>query len=143
MSSRPNSSSEPETVVVSMSATKELMEELDDVISMRGYHSRSQALRDAITDFLRKYSIQAEAGSMGMVAILVKVVDHVAFDQGLSKILHGDSTLAVMSISRSIEDDVHIRTVLVNGELGRISELIGQIRAVRGAAGMEFTILPL
>lgn len=143
MSNLPDSTTDSESVVVSMSASRELMAQFDDVVNLRGYHSRSQALRDAITDFLRKYRIQSEPGSLGMVVILVKVIDTVSFDTGLSRALLVDADLDAICISRSINEDSHIRTILVNGNLSGISDLIGRIRAIRGASTVEFAILPL
>ena len=137
--STPDSSA---TVVISMSATQDLLMQLDEVITVRGYHSRSQALRDAIIDFLNKYRLQASPGERGIVSIIVRVKDQIAFDKGLAHVL-SNSDLNIMSLSRKIDDDTPIRLIQADGTLSEISDLIGKTRAISGVESVEFAMLPL
>ena len=51
---------------ISMSLPKKILNEFDDVLKDRGYHSRSKGIRDALQDYILRYQWMNE-----MVSLLV------------------------------------------------------------------------
>ena len=60
---------------IGVSLPKNLLDEFDRIISTRGYSSRSEAIRDAIRNYISEYKwLESEKGEV--VGVMVVVYDH-------------------------------------------------------------------
>ncbi len=134
----------PETLIVSVSLTKELVEKLDMIKEERGYFSRSEVVRDAIRDLLESFELGKMESSRVLATIIVlsdfkqKTVDH-----RLTNLRHEFEDVVVENIHRHIGRDYCLDIFIAEGNNERIAKLVGRIRGIRGIHQVKTTFASL
>lgn len=129
---------------VTVTLDDDLMSELDQVIAMKGYQNRSEAIRDLARAGIREAAVEAVPGR-DCVAALVYVYDHTARE--LSKRLvrsfhdHHDLSLATMHIHLDHDDCMEV-TVL-KGATSNVQHFAGQVIAERGVRHGRLIVIPV
>lgn len=129
---------------VTVTLDDDLMSELDQVIAMKGYQNRSEAIRDLARAGIREAAVEAAPGR-DCVAALVYVYDHTARE--LSKRLvrsfhdHHDLSLATMHIHLDHDDCMEV-TVL-KGATSNVQHFAGQVIAERGVRHGRLIVIPV
>ena len=118
---------------VSLTLPKDLLDELDRVLKAQGYASRSEAVRDALRDFLTSYRWRQELKGEQLGAVLV-VYEHDVrgLTDALMDIQHA-SRGAIGAVQHLHLDAKHcLETLIVKGSADEVRRLVDQLGALRG-----------
>ncbi|WP_048203367.1 nickel-responsive transcriptional regulator NikR [Methanocaldococcus infernus] len=127
---------------ISISIPAKLLKEFDEVISEKGYASRSEAIRDAIRDYITKYkwlqSMEGErAGSVSVIYdhnspdVMGKVID----------IQHEFSDIIVATLHIHLDKDHCLETILVKGDAKKIREMANKLSATKGVKLVRVSVM--
>lgn len=127
-----------------VSIEKDLLDNFDNLISERGYATRSEALRDLIRDALIQQKIEADEQTK-VLGSLTLIYDHHSTNllQEMAKIqhLHHDLILSVMHLHVSHDDCMEI--IALSGNIEKITELANGLVSLKGIKhGKLFLTLP-
>ncbi|MBW9220995.1 nickel-responsive transcriptional regulator NikR [Methanothermococcus sp. SCGC AD-155-M21] len=127
---------------ISISLPTKLLGEFDEVISERGYASRSEAIRDAIRDYIikHKWIHSLEGERAGTITI---IYDHHASElmKKLTEIQHKNGDLIVAALHMHLDNDHCMEVVLVKGEAKRIRELTDKLTSQKGVKQVKLTVM--
>jgi len=127
---------------ISISLPTKLLGEFDEVISERGYASRSEAIRDAIRDYIikHKWIHSLEGERAGTITI---IYDHHASElmKKLTEIQHKHGDLIVATLHMHLDNDHCMEVVLVKGEAKRIRELTDKLTSQKGVKQVKLTVM--
>ncbi|HIP17088.1 MAG TPA: nickel-responsive transcriptional regulator NikR [Methanothermococcus okinawensis] len=127
---------------ISISLPTKLLGEFDEVISERGYASRSEAIRDAIRDYIikHKWIHSLEGERAGTITI---IYDHHASElmKKLTEIQHKNGDLIVATLHMHLDDDHCMEVILVKGEAKRIRKLTDKLTSQKGVKQVKLTVM--
>ena len=123
---------------IGVSLPKNLLDEFDRIISTRGYSSRSEAIRDAIRNYISEYKwLESEKGEV--VGVMVIVYDHNV--KGVSDIIidlqHDFGEIVTSSTHIHLNKDQCLELVLVRGRMEEIKKLVDRLSATRGVLNVK------
>lgn len=121
--------------IVSVSLEESMLRRLDDVAQRRRYHSRSEAVREALRDFIG-------AGEWGRDSAHASLILAVIYEKGnpkadLAMLQHRFGEIRTMLHTHLDEVDC-LEIFVANGPTSRLKELIGQVRRVKGVKQIKF-----
>ncbi|ACX72810.1 MAG: nickel-responsive transcriptional regulator NikR [Methanococci archaeon] len=127
---------------ISISLPSKLLKEFDEIIAERGYASRSEAIRDAIRDYIIKHkwihSLEGErAGSISVI------YNHHASDvmEKITEIQHNYTDIIVATLHLHLDHDHCLETILVRGDAKRIRELTDKLTAQKGVKQVKLSVM--
>lgn len=129
---------------VTITVDDELMEEIDRLITARGYQNRSEAIRDLTRTGIREAASETTA-SKDCVAALVYVYDHSARE--LSKRLvqsfhdHHDLSLATMHVH--LDHDSCMEVTVMRGQTNEVQHVAEHLIAERGVRHGRLVMVPV
>jgi CopG family nickel-responsive transcriptional regulator len=118
---------------VSLALPNDLLRELNDALKSQGYSSRSEAVRDAIRDFLASYRWRQELKGEQLGALLV-VYEHDirGLTDSLMDIQHANRGI-IGAVQHIHLDDKHcLEALIVKGRGDDIRQLVDRLGALRG-----------
>ena len=123
---------------IGVSLPKNLLDEFDRIISTRGYSSRSEAIRDAIRNYISEYRwLESEKGEV--VGVMVVVYDHNV--KGVSDIIidlqHDYNDIVTSSTHIHLNKDQCLELILVKGKMDKIRGLVDRLSATRGVLNVK------
>lgn len=127
---------------VSLTLPQELLDELDRMLEAQRYASRSEAVRDAIRDFLANYRWRSELKGEQLGAILVLYEHEVrGLMDELMDIQHEHSS--VISAVQHLHVDAKncLEILIVKGAANGIRNLIDSIGATRGVKQAKLVVV--
>ena len=121
--------------IVSVSMDEAILRRLDDVAQRRRYRSRSEAVREALREFIG-------AGEWGRDAAHASLILAVIYQKGnpkadLAMLQHRFEEIRTMLHTHLDENDC-LEIFVAEGPTSRLKELIGQIRRVKGVKQIKF-----
>lgn len=123
-----------------MSLSTKLLEEFDEVITDRGYNSRSKAIRDALKDYILRYQWLNEIGGErnGVIAVIYDyhftgVLENLTNAQHKSR----EYINAVMQVH--ITQKYCMEVIVVKGDIKHIRELTDKIKSLNGVEYVKLT----
>jgi len=121
--------------IVSVSLDEAILRRLDEVAQRRRYHSRSEAVREALRDFIG-------AGEWGRDAAHASLILAVIYQKGnpkadLAMLQHRFDEIRTMLHTHLDEDDC-LEIFVADGSTARLKDLIGHIRRVKGVKQIKF-----
>lgn len=130
--------------IVSISLTSKLLRKLDRFMKERGYSSRSEAIRDAIRDFLSGYEL--DRFRRGKVAATITVISeherHNA-NERLMRLRHEHDEIISGNMHIHLGKTYCLEIFITEGEIEDILNFIRKIRAMRGIHQVKYTMVPL
>ncbi|EHP88324.1 nickel-responsive transcriptional regulator NikR [Methanotorris formicicus] len=127
---------------ISISLPTKLLSEFDEIIAERGYASRSEAIRDAIRDYIIKHkwihSLEGErAGTINVI------YDHHMSDvtEKLTEIQHDYADIIVATLHVHLDHDHCMEVILVRGDAKEIKELTDKLTAQKGVKQVKLTVM--
>jgi CopG family nickel-responsive transcriptional regulator len=124
----------PEKITrVSLALPNDLLRELNGALKSQGYSSRSEAVRDAIRDFLASYRWRQELKGEQLGALLV-VYEHDirGLTDSLMDIQHANRGI-IGAVQHIHLDDKHcLEALIVKGRGDNIRQLVDRLGALRG-----------
>ncbi len=123
---------------IGVSLPKNLLDEFDRIIATRGYSSRSEAIRDAIRNYISEYRwLESERGEV--VGVMLVVYDHNV--RGVSDMLidlqHDFHEIITSSTHIHLNEDQCLELILVKGRMEKIKGLVDRISATRGVMNVK------
>lgn len=118
---------------IGVSLPKNLLEEFDSIIKVRGYSSRSEAIRDAIRGYIAEYKwLESEKGEV--VGVLTVLYDHTVrgVSDALISIQHAFSHIITSDMHLHLSDEQCLEVIVLKGNMEEIKRLVDKVAAIRG-----------
>ena len=124
---------------VSLTIPSDLLRELDELIREKGYASRSEAIRDAVTAFLAEQRARKETKGE-VTGILAFLYDHEV--RGLADRItdaqHGAACAVVSALHWHLDERNCLEVLLVRGRSEDVNSLASRIESMRGVKQLKF-----
>lgn len=127
-----------EVTRLGVSLPKNLLDQFDKIISSRGYSSRSEAIRDAVRNYILEYEwLEKEEGEIVGIINITYNHHHKGISDAIISLQHdyGDVITSTMHIHLNEDDCLEI--VIVKGEMESIKKLVDRITAIRGVNNIK------
>jgi CopG family nickel-responsive transcriptional regulator len=133
--------SEDETIRISMSLSKSLLEDFDKVIEEAGYEDRSKAIRAAIHNFITESKWLHRKGSE-VAGVLAMVYDHKTrgLDNSLIDIQHHHEDVIRSTMHIHLDKRNCLQIIAVKGEAEEIKELSKEL-TIRGVKQIKRVVM--
>lgn len=127
---------------VSLTLPQDLLDELDRSLKAQGYASRSEAVRDALRDFLASYKWRQELkGERLGVVMLVYEHDVRGLIDALMDIQHASSSIISAVQHLHVDAKNCLETLIVRGPSEEIRKLVDRLGALRGVKQAKLVIV--
>ncbi|WP_026608591.1 nickel-responsive transcriptional regulator NikR [Methylocapsa acidiphila] len=129
---------------VTVTLDDELIAELDRFMSGRGYHNRSEAMRDLARAGMQQAGVESsEAGEC--VAALVYVYDHTVRElaKRLADAHHAHHDLSVASTQIRLDHASCMEVALLRGVTGTVRQFAEHLIAERGVRHGRLVVVPV
>lgn len=111
-----------------VSMEEELLQRFDEVISLKGYENRSEAIRDLMRDFILEEEWKETTGKA--MAVLVIVYDHHRKD--VTEMQHEYLGEIVSTLHVHIDEDNCLELILLKGDVQILKDIADKIGAQKG-----------
>ncbi len=120
-------------VRASLTLPQELLEELDDLIKLEGYVSRSEAVRDAVHDFIAEHRWRSDLKGK-QLGVAVIVYDHKIRGIGdrITDIQHHSKAVVGSVQHWHLDERNCMETIMISGQSEAIKDLLNRIESLRG-----------
>ncbi len=133
---------EQELTRIGVSLPENLLEKFDEIITKRGYSSRSEGIRDALRGYIRYYAwmSEVEGERVGTISL---VYDHNqrGLVNSLLDVEHEFSEIIRSSLHMHINHDMCMEVLLVRGEGKDVKAVTEKIMALRGVKHVKLTTI--
>ena len=130
--------------IVSISLTSDLLNKLDDIMKLRGFSSRSEAIRDAIRSSISEFELSRfEEGLVTSTITIISDHKHRDIDERLMRIRHEHDDIVSGNMHIHLGKICCLDIFITEGAATRILDFISKIRAMRGLQQVAYTIVPL
>ncbi|MDO9098678.1 MAG: nickel-responsive transcriptional regulator NikR [Candidatus Methanoperedens sp.] len=127
---------------IGVSLPENLLEKFDEIITKRGYSSRSEGIRDAIRGYIRYYAwmSEVEGERVGTISL---VYDHNqrGLVNSLLDIEHEFSGIIRSSIHMHINHDMCMEVLMVRGDGEDVRAVTEKIMTLRGVKHVKLTTI--
>lgn len=123
---------------IGVSLPKNLLDEFDSIIKTRGYSSRSEAIRDAIRNYIMEYKwLEKEEGEI--VGVVYIVYDHTVkgVSDAIIDIQHEFLDVITTTMHIHLSKDYCLEIILVKGDMKRIKALVDRAMAIKGVMNVK------
>jgi len=129
-----------ELVRFGVSMSKHLLIAFDDIISRKGYATRSQAIRDVIRDYV--VDREWEQGNAEVAGTITLIYDHHTrgLNDQLLDIQHDHHKVILSTMHVHIDKDNCLEVLVVKGKAPEISLITDQLICLRGVKHGKLTI---
>jgi CopG family nickel-responsive transcriptional regulator len=127
---------------VSLTLPQELLGELDRALKAQGYASRSEAVRDALRDFLASYRWRSELKGEQLGAVLVMYEHDVrGLTDALMDIQHGSADLISAVQHLHVDQKNCLELLIVRGPAEGVRKLVDRLGALRGVKQAKLVVV--
>ncbi len=123
---------------IGVSLPKNLLEEFDSIIKTRGYSSRSEAIRDAIRNYIMEYKwLEKEEGEV--VGVVYLIYDHTVkgVSDAIIDIQHEFLDVITTTMHIHLSKDYCLEMILVKGDMKRVKALVDKAMAIKGVMNVK------
>ncbi len=123
---------------IGVSLPKNLLEEFDSIIKTRGYSSRSEAIRDAIRNYIMEYKwLEREEGEV--VGVVYLIYDHTVkgVSDAIIDIQHEFLDVITTTMHIHLSKDYCLEMILVKGDMKRVKALVDKAMAIKGVMNVK------
>ena len=127
---------------VTITLDDDLLATLDNLSQRRGYHNRSEAIRDILRDTLAQETTQ-QHGTQGF-AVLSYVYEHEKRDLAsrLISTQHHHHDLSVSTLHVHINPEASLEIAVLKGDMGDVQHFADDVIAQRGVRHGHLQCLP-
>ena len=133
---------EQELARIGVSLPENLLDKFDEIITKRGYSSRSEGIRDAIRGYIRYYSwmSEVEGERVGTISL---VYDHNqrGLVNSLLDIEHDYSVIIRSSVHMHISHDICMEVLMVAGEGHDVKAVTEKLMTLKGVKHVKLTTI--
>ena len=127
---------------VSLTLPQELLDELDRSLKAQRYTSRSEAVRDALRDFLANYRWRSGLRGEQLGAILVLYEHDVrGLTDALMGIQHWGSSIISAVQHLHVDEKNCLEILIVRGATEKIRRLVDRLGALRGVKQAKLVVV--
>jgi len=126
---------------ISITLPEDLLRELDRSLRSQDYASRSEAIRDAVRDFLANYRWRTELEGE-LLGAVVAVYDHEVkgLVERITEIQHESGGVVKSSQHLHLDERNCLEAMLVRGPAGEIRKLADRLGALRGVKQVKLVV---
>ncbi|MCG2737248.1 MAG: nickel-responsive transcriptional regulator NikR [Candidatus Methanoperedenaceae archaeon] len=127
---------------IGVSLPENLLEKFDEIITKRGYSSRSEGIRDAIRGYIRYYDWMSEIQGE-RIGILSMTYDHSqrGVVTSLLDIEHEFSGITRSAVHVHISHDECMEVLMLHGEGRDVKTVAEKIMALKGVKNVKLTTI--
>jgi CopG family transcriptional regulator, nickel-responsive regulator len=128
---------------ITITIDDDLLESIDDLMTQRGYTSRSEAFRDIVRDaMLRKSTNDSKAAC---IATLSYVFDHATRDLAsrLTHVNHEHHDLSVASMHVHLDHGACLEVSVLRGPSGDVTTFANTVATQRGVRHAHLQLIPV
>ncbi len=127
---------------IGVSLPENLLEKFDEIITKRGYSSRSEGIRDAIRSYIRYYDWMSEVEGE-RIGILSMTYDHSqrGLVTSLMDLEHEFTAITRSAVHVHISHDECMEVLLLQGEGKDVRAIAEQIMALKGVKNVKLTTI--
>jgi len=123
---------------IGVSLPKSLLEEFDSIILNRGYSSRSEAIRDAIRNYILEYKwMEREEGEVVGVVNVLFSHSFKGVSDAITKLQHEFYNVITTSMHVHLDKEMCLEMILVRGDMQVIKKLVDRISSTKGVANVK------
>jgi CopG family nickel-responsive transcriptional regulator len=128
---------------VTITFDDDLLSELDEFMTKRGYQNRSETLRDLTRAAIRQESADVEEDG-NCVAALVYVYQHSTrqLPKRLSNAFHDHHGLSVASTHAQLDNENCFEMAMLRGEASKVRDFAQHVIAERGVRHGQLLVIP-
>jgi CopG family nickel-responsive transcriptional regulator len=129
--------------VISISLSTNLRNKLDSLVLEKGYSSRSEAIRDALRQYLSDHELSTFTD--GLITATVTVIsEHESYvDEKIIKLRHEHDKIVTGNMHLHLGENHCLEVFITKGEVDDVMDFIGRIRALKYVQQVRFTITPI
>lgn len=123
---------------IGVSLPKNLLEEFDSIILNRGYSSRSEAIRDAIRNYILEYKwMEKEEGEV--VGVVNVLYNHSVkgINDAIISLQHDFHDVITTTLHIHLNEEMCLEMILVRGDMGVIKKLVDRISSTKGVINVK------
>ncbi len=127
---------------IGVSLPENLLGKFDEIITKRGYSSRSEGIRDAIRGYIRYYDWMSEVKGE-RIGILSLTYDHSqrGLVTSLMELEHEFITITRSSVHIHISHDECMEVILLSGEGKDVRAIAERVMALKGVKNVKLTTI--
>ena len=130
--------------IVSISLTDALLKRIDSLVSEKGFSSRSEAIRDALRNYLSEYELNKFQEGW-ITATITAISEHESHevDEKLTRVRHQHSNIVYSNMHLHLSDNYCLEIFITQGEAVDILDFVSRIRAIQGIQQVRYTTNPI
>jgi len=121
--------------IVSISVPSELLSRFDEILASKGCRSRSDAMRESMRSFVDEAEWDSTEGENQIV--ITMIYDEIGPRGELSVLQHRYEEIQMM-LHLHLEKGQCMEVFIARGPNGRLREILGKIRKVKGVRSIRF-----
>jgi CopG family nickel-responsive transcriptional regulator len=121
--------------IVSISVPSELLSRFDEILASKGFRSRSDAMRESMRSFVDETEWDSTEGENQIV--ITMIYDEIGPRGELSVLQHRYEEIQMM-LHLHLEKGQCMEVFIARGPNGRLREILGKIRKVKGVRSIRF-----
>jgi CopG family nickel-responsive transcriptional regulator len=121
--------------IVSISVNGELLNRFDEVLAVKGFRSRSDAMREAMRAFVDEAEWDSSEGENQIV--ITMIYDELGPRGELSVLQHRYEEIQMM-LHLHLEKGQCMEVFIARGPNTRLREILGRIRKIKGVRSIRF-----
>ncbi len=127
---------------IGVSLPENLLEKFDEIITKRGYSSRSEGIRDAIRGYIRYYDWMSEVEGE-RIGILSMTYDHSQHGlvNSLMDLEHEFTVITRSAVHVHISHDECMEVLLIQGDGKDVRAVAERVMALRGMKNVKLTTI--
>ncbi len=123
---------------IGVSLPKNLLDEFDGIIRTRGYSSRSEAIRDAIRNYIAEYKwLEREEGEIVGVVNILYNHHYKGTSDAIISLQHNFGDVITSTMHIHLDKDSCLEMVIVKGDMARIKRLVDKITTIKGVSNVK------
>jgi len=123
---------------IGVSLPKNLLNEFDSIIRTRGYSSRSEAIRDAIRNYIAEYKwLEREEGEIVGVVTILYNHHYKGTSDSIISLQHSFGDVITSTMHIHLNEENCLEMVIVKGDMAKIKKLVDKITTVKGVNNVK------
>jgi CopG family nickel-responsive transcriptional regulator len=129
---------------IGVSLPQKLLDQFNEILTIRGYSSRSEGIRDAIRAYITHYQWMADVKG-DRQGVITMVYDHhqKGLTQTLLDIQHDYAYVIQASLHSHITHDRCLEVILLRGEGAELKHVTERLMSQKGVESVKLTTIPV
>ncbi|MGC9435090.1 MAG: nickel-responsive transcriptional regulator NikR [Methanomicrobiales archaeon] len=127
---------------IGISLPRNLLTKFDEILSLRGYSSRSEGIRDAIRNYITHYQWMSDVRGERQ-GVITMIYDHGqrGLVQSLTEIQHEYIDTIQASLHSHVTHDRCLEVILLRGEGSALKAIAERLMAQKGVESVKLTTI--